>query len=208
MKSRTTVFDPNIAFAHFVETWCGGHGDEQIPEVNDPFQLLWQCRSGKYHDDTWSISINSIVWPVLVYLEAGQYRVAEKIGSICKTTTKLWHFSTDDEIYDYGEYRFVRFQIPSKVSGYFADTGGFFVQTSDIYKTSLRLRGIARSGKQITQTVEVASSSSKSGKKWEVMIYTDGTASCNCPSWIYQMHPLGKECKHTRKVLDQIQGTP
>jgi len=223
------AIDAAREFAKFLETWCGGHGDEMIPRVHSPLSFLWETRSGTFKPShkypvTWSITIGSIVWPVLVCPDVyGTLVVVENIGDRHETTDKVWHLDSTDLVYDYGEYRFIRFKTPNMSKSYtragvyhlpskrvndeFAGIliAGFFVHKEKFYNTGSRTNGLSKSGKQIAQTVEVASSR---GKKWEVMIYTDGTASCNCPSWIYQAHPLGKECKHTTNVLNQIKGTP
>jgi len=46
--------------------------------------------------------------------------------------------------------------------------------------------------------------SSKKNKSWEVIIYDDGTLSCNCPAWKYRggVNNPHDGCKHVVKIME------
>lgn len=44
-------------------------------------------------------------------------------------------------------------------------------------------------------------SDSDPDREYETLLYTDGSASCNCPGWTRRVAPDGsRSCKHTRAV--------
>jgi hypothetical protein len=44
--------------------------------------------------------------------------------------------------------------------------------------------------------------SSSGGKRYQTLLYADGTTSCECPGWCKRIAPDGsRSCKHTRSVL-------
>lgn len=50
-----------------------------------------------------------------------------------------------------------------------------------------------------TSKVFVFASSSGSGK-YQTLLYSDGTTSCDCKGWTRRNPPGGRSCKHTRFV--------
>lgn len=73
---------------------------------------------------------------------------------------------------------------------------GFICSSGDLYDPNVKDRAM---GKSVERTVAVESSKGK--KTWEVLVYTDGSMSCNCPAWKYQKG-ITHGCKHTKKVQE------
>lgn len=71
---------------------------------------------------------------------------------------------------------------------------GFLVNFTDIYTVHHKSHAMHKNVERIVMV-----ESSKKNVKWEVIIYKDGSTSCNCPAWRYQGQ---KGCKHITKVLD------
>ena len=45
--------------------------------------------------------------------------------------------------------------------------------------------------------------SKSSSRVYEVQDHGDGTATCNCPAWIYKRQGQARGCRHTAEVLGQ-----
>ena len=53
--------------------------------------------------------------------------------------------------------------------------------------------------------VTIVNKSSSGPRKYETVIYVDGTTSCNCPGWCFKRDGKDRSCKHTVAALVQIQ---
>jgi hypothetical protein len=78
---------------------------------------------------------------------------------------------------------------------------GFLVDEINLYNPTSKRRAI---GKKVDHKVMVESTSSSKRstnvRQWEVLVYTDGSMSCNCPAWRFNKS-TPRVCKHTQKVL-------
>ena len=55
------------------------------------------------------------------------------------------------------------------------------------------------------QDTHFFSSDSNPGKEYQVIVWSDGTVSCDCPGWTRRVPVGGRTCKHTRKVQFGLQ---
>lgn len=74
---------------------------------------------------------------------------------------------------------------------------GFLVREIEIFDVTPR-EGQYVMGKIVERPVHVQSKSNPN-KSYEVLVYTDGTMSCNCPAWKFK-GGITHGCKHTKSV--------
>lgn len=187
---------------YFSETYQFQRACAALPDVGGNVTEVWQiggqdtARYGIGH--LYGVTLGTITWPI--YSTDG-LTLCRKIGETYRITTKEWTLQPLEVIIDFNNYAAViseMMQESDAISDMYVL--GFFLPKSGLYLVDDRHNDIARNGKQIDRTVEVSSSSSRTGKKWTVLVYKDGTKSCNCPSWIFHNTEHGGNCKHTLKV--------
>lgn len=178
-----------------------------MPGTEDTYDTAmgrWISNSQPLGQETYAVELNTEVWPLVLDCEkhVGYQHapVAEHPSDVRKKTKHEWFFSgqtaqrIDDVVYvplpDALPYDENDKMSPIIIVG-------FFVPLPYIYVAGKREGEAARGGKTIVSEVKFAKS--KGGGSWTVLVYDDGSKSCNCPSWIFHHAETGG-CKHTEKV--------
>lgn len=213
-KTIAQINASTFDFQHYMTDWTGISENDTVPEVGHTIENLWVDESNNIRptfgepNTKYAVAIGTLVWPI--YVRTG-WDLDATLGEITKETKHEW--TIERGMYDYDKYVCVIFseQAEDEDSTDGRMTKGFFVLKDALYISTKREGERAKNGKRIAKRLEVQSSSNKS-KKYEVLYYEDGTASCNCHSWIYSK-TIPKSCKHSRKVILDIcnridNGTP
>ena len=185
-----------------VTAWAGTDALEKcdgMPDMDDEYGVWlnrWCDKAAPLPDTTHAIEIGSPVW--MLVLDKGTDVVIDHPTNYPRDTKYEWTFSGKLAWSD-GDVVFVPFidVIPHEDDPSLTIMG-FFVPLVCLYIPESRKGKAARTGKQIEREVKLAKSTGKG--EWTVLVYKDGTASCNCPSWIYH-HDENGGCKHTKKVI-------
>lgn len=170
-----------------------------LPDMADVFVdwlLEWRGDGASLENKLHAVEVNTPVWRLIVLNSADT--VLDYPSNYPTKTKHEWLFD-GSTAYQNGDVVFVPLpQIePYDNMGDPCTVVGFFVAASRLYFPETRKGSVARTGKDIDREVKFAKS--KGGGEWTVLVYKDGTKSCNCPSWIFH-HDATHGCKHTDKV--------
>lgn len=184
-----------------VKEWAGVDILEScdcMPDMDDDFASWsqeWRQNSNSLGDTQYAIEIGTTVW--LLVIDKPTQEINNHPQNHSRETKYEWTFNGQEASVWDGEVVYVPLAEPQEV-----DDGvvavGFFVPMPALYVPEDRKGSAARTGKEIEREVKFAKS--KGGGEWTVLVYKDGTKSCNCPSWIFHGGHNGTGCKHTEKV--------
>jgi hypothetical protein len=195
--TSSDAFSETRRFVKYLSTMQSLTRISLLPKEGESITGFWNDVEEYKKGTKFGVTLGTLIWPLY---STDRLHLHGDIGNGWKHTTKEWLLRPSEVVFDYNEYVLIVSEMMKDVGESELYVLGFFLPKDGLYEADRRHNHIARSGKRIERTVEVASASSKKGKKWEVLVYSDGTKSCNCPSWIFHNTENGGNCKHTLKV--------
>lgn len=196
-KSSMKSAIDNMAALNILEN-CSGLPD--MDDIYGDWLQKWRANSRAMSDKghIYAVEVKAIVWKVVV--DAATYIVVDFPSAFSDETRYEWTFDGSDVLLN-DDNEVVYVPLPNEVPAQGTPDAlvmGFFVPVPMLYIPETRKGEQARGGKDIDREVKFAKS--KGGGEWTVLVYKDGTKSCNCPSWIFHGGHDGTGCKHTVKV--------